>query len=528
MQGPKGDTGPRGAGRWHIGVTTLPTSSSAAYTAWDNAFTFDPVNLDQAWFYTGTLESPTAQKVWIWDTTQDPDAFVEQVEYVDGNLVIAGTLTSDKIQVDDLSALSANLGDVNIDNTLTLTAGGAGFLGGRTNVSQYSDQGFYIARTLLGDGTKGFEVSHTSVFDGKLSGIIHDNDQQMAVINPRILTGGSSGGGSSNITASANIGAADSITLTIIGGGGGGGYGEDDGGGSGRAGTGGTTTVKVRANSSTGTILATLTAAGGQGGRNAHFGRGSSEGNGDSTIFGSGGAGGSNNSHGSSPASTAYGAGGGGGGGDAPSLFDSSGNMGEGGDAGTLVTQTIDTSSAGTVYLEVSIGAGGTGSTGGNTNGANGASGVVSYQSPLGGTTEVDFDAIAKGSFIKGFSYGRSGSASLRDQNTSIIPAPPSGSTKTAWLISWYRADSENSAGGTIEKTNITSGVMLSGRTVTSSVATILTNGWAHPSWATGGTLNVSAQNSRGVALVHATGTITLKGTHETRSLNFQWQELLN
>ena len=202
--------------------------------------------------------------------------------------------------------------------------------------------------------------------------------------------------------------------------------------------------------------------------------------------------------------------------------------MGEGGDAGTLVTQTIDTSSAGTVYLEVSIGAGGTGSTGGNTNGANGASGVVSYQSPLGGTTEVDFDAIAKGSFIKGFSYGRSGSASLRDQNTSIIPAPPSGSTKTAWLISWYRADSENSAGGTIEKTNITSGVMLSGRTVTSSVATILTNGWAHPSWATGGTLNVSAQNSRGVALVHATGTITLKGTHETRSLNFQWQELLN
>lgn len=120
--GADGDDGPRGAGRWHVGVTTLPTTSSGADTEFTAALG-NPVDRDQAWFYTGTIGSPTGQSVWIYSSTGD--TWNEQEEVIDGDLLVTGTVTTDaiatdaitaaKIDVTDLSAISANLGTIEVD-----------------------------------------------------------------------------------------------------------------------------------------------------------------------------------------------------------------------------------------------------------------------------------------------------------------------------------------------------------------------------------------------------------------------------
>ena len=389
-------TGARGAGRWNIGVTSLPSTSSGANTDFVSAIG-SPVDRDQAWFYTGTAASPTSQGVWLYDSSTP--IWIEQDEVIDGNLLVTGTITSDKIDVTDLSAINAELGDVNIGNTLTLTAGGAGFIGGRTSSSQYDVDGFLIARTDKGAGAKGFEVSHTSVVSNKLSGIIHSDGSNMKVFNPTFYTGGSISGGVSNITSSTttNIGQAyGEVDLTIQGAGGGGGYGLANGSSSTTTGTaGGTTTVQVRANSASGPLIGTFTATGGAAGQDASVHRDTNH-DGAGTTYGAGGAGGGHNSAGSIPAASAYGAGGGGGGGDAPSFFDSSGSAGLGGSAGQTVTQSVNTSAYPTsdIYLVTTIGARGTGSTSGAYVGANGAMGVVTYASPLGGTSNYSTDDL--------------------------------------------------------------------------------------------------------------------------------------
>jgi len=105
---PAGDDGARGAGRWNIGVTTLPTTSSGADTDFTNAIG-DPVDLDQAWFYTGTESSPTSQSVWIHNASLD--LWNEQEEVIDGDLVVAGTITGDKVAASDVITNTAQIGD---------------------------------------------------------------------------------------------------------------------------------------------------------------------------------------------------------------------------------------------------------------------------------------------------------------------------------------------------------------------------------------------------------------------------------
>jgi hypothetical protein len=63
---PVGADGPRGAGRWNIGVTTLPITSSGANIDFVAAIG-QPVDRDQAWFYTGSQATPTSQNVWIYN-----------------------------------------------------------------------------------------------------------------------------------------------------------------------------------------------------------------------------------------------------------------------------------------------------------------------------------------------------------------------------------------------------------------------------------------------------------------------------
>ena len=106
---PEVQDGARGAGRWHIGVSSLPSTASAAATAWTNGTGEQPtlaVADDQAWFYTGTIANPTGQKVWIYNVT----AWVNQVEAVDGGLVVDGTVTTAEIAGGTILAGNINTG----------------------------------------------------------------------------------------------------------------------------------------------------------------------------------------------------------------------------------------------------------------------------------------------------------------------------------------------------------------------------------------------------------------------------------
>jgi len=443
----------RGAGRWHISVNSLPTSSSAANAAF--SITGGPVNLDQAWFYTGTIENPTNQSVWIYDSSTS--AWIQQTEVIDGNLLVSGTITSSKIQVDNLSAIQANLGQVNVTKNLRLTGDNSGFIAGRTDQSTYNANGFYIGReardvfsagnfvvgleyaivsvgttdfeligadnnnvgttfkaTGVGSGSGtatliGFEVSHTSVINSKIQGVIHSEEKGLQILNPLIYTGGSSSGGISTITTVSNVNAGDAgqnITVSIYGGGGAGGYGNDNGYATTYSGSGGSTTVKIWAGvpGASGSVELTptggVTAAGGAGGQNASLGSPWVGEAGEASIFGPGGAGGAAQSGGNNSPSLS--AGGGGAGGDGPQFFDASGGAGRGGESGEVVTITVDTSSyidTKQIYVQVyAIGTGGVPTTGGSYSGSSGGGGAVTFASVLGGMSQYTAGDLALGS----------------------------------------------------------------------------------------------------------------------------------
>jgi len=112
IDGSDGSDGARGAGRWHIQVSSLPTTSALANTRWGDGSGNQPsaaVVGDQAFFYTGTLSSPTAQKVWIYAGSSN---WTEQVEVIDGDLLVQGTVTADRMNVTTLSSITADIGSI--------------------------------------------------------------------------------------------------------------------------------------------------------------------------------------------------------------------------------------------------------------------------------------------------------------------------------------------------------------------------------------------------------------------------------
>ncbi len=418
-----GPAGARGAGIWTINLASgdMPaiTASSSAINTLFTSNVSAPVAKDQARFTNNTTQE---QRVWLYNGS----TWAYQAEVIDGNLLVGGSIDATALNVDKLSAISANLGNVTVEDVLQLQAGGSGFIGGRTAQSAYDVDGFLVARTDLGGGSKGFEVSHTSVVSNQLSGIIHQQATPMKLFNPNFLVGGSISGGTSVISSSTttNIGQTDEVDITVYGGGGGGGSGKDDGyyGGNGGS-SGGTTTAVIRQGSATGTIIATVNATGGAGGSSASI-LWSSNHDGQASQFGAGGAGGGEKGGGLTPAVGHFGAGGGGAGGDDSSIGDSSGGAGEGGFAGQVVSQTIDTSAiTADIFIITTIGAGGTGSSEFDYVGGNGSSGAVAYASPLGGTTPYTVDDFIQKRIKKTtFSYD-AGSQSIN--GTEAVKAGP-------------------------------------------------------------------------------------------------------
>ena len=284
---------------------------------------------------------------------------------------------------------------------------------------------------VTGNGTIqqiGFEVSHSSV-NGllQLEGIVHNENDGLRIFNPELISGGNVINGvdtktSSGTTLLGTGASLGTITLSAIGGGGGGGYGLNNYTGSGSGSTGGTTTVKLRRDSASGTVVATLTATGATGGLNAPTLAQQGGLAGASSEFGTGGAYVTQNTAANNAPSTSYGAGGGGAGGDSQGFFGQDGAGGSGGSAAIKQTITYNaTSITANIYLEiVSIGAGGAGGTGGSRNGGAGAAGVVQHTALMGSTMskEVSDLALSKWNNIGAYAWLTTGQTSF----TKLVP----------------------------------------------------------------------------------------------------------
>lgn len=114
----------RSNGVFYIGVVTLPTTSSGAHTDFTNAIG-DPVDRDQAWFYTGTLANPTAQSVWIYEEgsgATPADSWNYQENVMVGDLLVDGTITTDKIAAGAVGSIQI-ADDIQSDNYVANTSG---------------------------------------------------------------------------------------------------------------------------------------------------------------------------------------------------------------------------------------------------------------------------------------------------------------------------------------------------------------------------------------------------------------------
>lgn len=95
--------GKRGPGRWQIPVTSLPTTTAQAQTAWDSNWADRPGSAvvgDQATFFEGTIQNFTGTATWSYDGS----IWINQAEIIDGDLVVTGSITTDKIFANAITA----------------------------------------------------------------------------------------------------------------------------------------------------------------------------------------------------------------------------------------------------------------------------------------------------------------------------------------------------------------------------------------------------------------------------------------
>jgi hypothetical protein len=234
VSGPPGAAGSRGAGWWRY----VDTTNASTY------YDTDTQSRVNAAFSTAVGLAIVEGDRFIISCTDDTaiafiyssGSWVAQEAFVDGNLLVDGTITgqkvaaatieSDKISVGSLSAITATMGQLDVTDFIRIDTEGAAFLAGRDGSSDISQDGFYIGRETF-DGSLGFEVSHISEDEnGDISGIIHNNNG-FKVYNPKLTTGGSFS--STNVYlysngSSHNLGSGlTEVTFTAIGAGGGGG-----------------------------------------------------------------------------------------------------------------------------------------------------------------------------------------------------------------------------------------------------------------------------------------------------------------
>lgn len=112
--GDDGGAGARGPGRWYIDIDPtvydLPITASQADDAWNavsgsNGIPLRPSVYDQVIFYEGTQASPTRQQAFICTAVSSDTihTWAEQIELIDGSLLVTGTVTADSLVVGNTS-----------------------------------------------------------------------------------------------------------------------------------------------------------------------------------------------------------------------------------------------------------------------------------------------------------------------------------------------------------------------------------------------------------------------------------------
>ena len=271
--GATGGTGSRGAGWWRYVDSTNQSSYYQGLTQ-----TTLNTRVDAA-FSAGVGITAVEDDRFIISCTDDlavsfirnGSNWIAQAEFIDGNLLVSGTITSNALATNSVKAENIVAGEIDtdllktdavtvdkmsIDGSLVLDGPSSAFIAGRTGVADFGNTGFYIGRTSS-DGTTadGFQLSHTSVSNssnflgaGKVQAVIHDSDQGLRIYEPVFYKKGngtsandiifrldgtnttegttiqkSTDGGSTYATGNTYTLLGGSVyTITLIGGGGGG------------------------------------------------------------------------------------------------------------------------------------------------------------------------------------------------------------------------------------------------------------------------------------------------------------------
>ena len=123
IDGSDGASGTRGAGRWNYRVG--PSLASSYSEAQLNGFLAlvvpgtagdGPIEGDQLWLFSSVSTTnliPTAQLVYLYNGS----SWVQQQEVVDGNLVVDGTVTAEKLQAQSISGLGLTIGTLSSSPT---------------------------------------------------------------------------------------------------------------------------------------------------------------------------------------------------------------------------------------------------------------------------------------------------------------------------------------------------------------------------------------------------------------------------
>src|SRR5210317_577267 len=294
--GADGATGSRGAGWWRYEDSTTSRDAETYY----GTTSPDQTEIDAAWDAAtgGNLDIVQDDRFIIACTDTDTVVayiqnssgnWVYQAEFIDGNLLVNGTITGTKVaagtitagnmNVTSLAAINANLGSVTINEALTMENAASSFVGGKNAAGDIYTPGYYFGRkgkgnvaatsfktgktyeiitvgstdfvtdfgadsndvgeifisTADGSGASGsgtareigFELTVSS--DGATpSAITISDDRGINLINPTLWTGAPSSSATVySVDGKQNIGVVPSITVTAVGGGGGGGRGSD-------------------------------------------------------------------------------------------------------------------------------------------------------------------------------------------------------------------------------------------------------------------------------------------------------------
>jgi len=119
-----GDQGVRGPGRWYIPISStsyssLPITEAQADDAWNDVkgtgdIPLQAVVYDQVIYYEGSEANPTKQQAFIASsvTSETVHTWNEQEELIDGDLLVTGTVTADRLSIGDSSLSADENGDL--------------------------------------------------------------------------------------------------------------------------------------------------------------------------------------------------------------------------------------------------------------------------------------------------------------------------------------------------------------------------------------------------------------------------------